>query len=745
MTQHIAVASSNAASSSRRKVSRRQVMIGAAGFTFAVALGVDRRAAAAVLAGEQAGKALSPWVSIAADGTITIMSPATEMGQGSMTSLPLIIAEELDADWSKVRVVPAPPIDAIYGNPGFAGMMYTAGSNAVTSYYRPLRVFGAQVRRVLLDNAGKKLGVPVVELTTEPSTVVHAASGRKLGYGEIAAFAEVPSKAPEIKPEELKKSSEFRLIGKDVMRIELPHKVDGSARYAIDVQVPNMLYGSVLRAPIEGAVPDKIDDAKAKVIAGPVRIVRLPYGVGVLADTPWAAFEARRALSVTWSRTGTAWGFDSDKGLERFAADVKDPSRGATEWSRIGDARAEMPKASSTFDAEYRCDYAYHAQMEPLNAIASVSPAGDSVEIWAGTQSQSIACEAPAKMLGIPRDKVKLHDMLMGGGFGRRGNRDVDFIIDAVLLSKEAGRPVKVMWTREDDVHNGRFRPISAHYLKAGFDPAGKLTAWHHRIAVDRVGPYMDPVRYQMSGGKDGIAMLGADLRGYDVPHQLVEQLYRDTGVRTNPLRGISFTANRFATETFMDEIAVKRGIDPVKFRLELLKNTPRAVKVVERVAEMANWGTKREGRGFGFAFLDYSGSQVAGIAEVSLDRGSGQIKVHNFWCTIDCGVAVQPDNVAAQSESSIVYGLGLALIERITVKNGAVEQSNFYDYRVPRMNEVPLMHVEVIPTDNHPTGAGQMATPLVAPAISAAVMQLTGVRLRHTPFTPERVKAALG
>ena len=278
------------------------------------------------------------------------------------------------------------------------------------------------------------------------------------------------------------------------------------------------------------------------MIAGPVRIVRLPYGVGVLADTPWAAFEARQALtqSVTWTRTGTAWGFDSDKGMERFAADAKNPARGATEWSRVGDLRAEMPKAASTMEAEYRCDYAYHAQMEPLNAIASVAPAGDSVEIWAGTQSQSIACEAPAKLLGIPRDKVKLNDMLMGGGFGRRGNRDVDFIIDAVLLSKEAGRPVKVMWTREDDVHNGRFRPISAHYLKAGFDPSGNLAAWHHRIAVDRVGPYMDPVRYQMSGGKDFIAMLGADLRGYDVPHQLIEQLYRDTGVRTNPLRGIS-------------------------------------------------------------------------------------------------------------------------------------------------------------------------------------------------------------
>ncbi len=269
--------------------------------------------------------------------------------------------------------------------------------------------------------------------------------------------------------------------------------------------------------------------------------------------------------------------------------------------------------------------------------------------------------------------------------------------------------------------------------------------AWHHRLVGDRVTPYFDPVRYERAGKKDFILMLGADLKGYDVPHQLVEQIYEDTGVRTAPLRGISFTANKFATETFIDEIAVKRGVDPVKFRLELLQKTPRAVKVVERVSQMANWGRKVEGRGFGFAFLDYSGSQVAGIIEISLDRRTGQIKAHNFWCTIDCGTAVQPDNIVAQTEGSTVYGLGLALSESITIKDGAVEQSNFYDYLVPRMNQVPQMHVEVIQTDNHPTGVGQMATPLVAPAISNAVMQLTGVRMRHTPFTPERVKKALG
>ena len=572
-------------------LSRRQVMIGAAGLSFAIAL--SGRADAATLAAQRTGRELSPWISIAPDGTITIMSAATEMGQGSMTSLPLIIAEELDADWSRVRIVPAPPIDRIYGNPGFGGMMYTAGSNAVTSYYRPLRILGAQVRQVLLDNAARKLGVPVEELTTEPSTVVHAKSGRRLSYGDVAAIAELPAKAPEIKPEQLKKPADFRLIGKDVMRIELPSKVNGSAKYGIDIQVPGMVYGTVLRAPVEGSVPGRIDDAKAKAVPGVISVVRLPHGVGVVAESAWAAFSARQALigAVTWSRTGTAWGFDSDKGVETFAADAKNLSRPSRDWSAQGDARGEFQKAASMVEAEYRCDYAYHAQMEPLNAVASVAPGGDAVEIWAGTQSQTTATEAPAKFLGIARDKVKLHDLLMGGGFGRRGNRDVDFIIDAVMLSKESGRPVKVMWTREDDVHNGRFRPLSAHYLRAGFDGTGKLTAWHHRVAADRITPFMDPVRFQLGGGRDGMVMAGTDVRGYDVPHQLVEQLYRDTGVRTNPLRGIGVTANKFATELFMDEVARKRGADPLAFRLELLKGTPRAYKAVERVAQMADWG----------------------------------------------------------------------------------------------------------------------------------------------------------
>src|SRR5215470_17534934 len=297
-------------------------------------------ASAAVRSADMPGKVFSPWVSIAPDGAVTIMSPATEMGQGSMTSLPRIIAEELDADWESVRVVPAPPVDSMYGNPGFGGMMYTAASNAVTNYFRNLRLFGAQVRRVLIDNAAKKLSVPVEELNTEPSVVVHAKSGRRLSYAEIAAFAELPAKAPEIKPEHLKKASEFRLIGQDTTRVELPSKVNGSAEYAIDVQVPDMIYGAVLRAPVEGAAPDRVDAAGATAITGVTKVVKLPYGVGILAKTPWAAFEAKEVIarSVTWTHTGTAWGFDSDKGMEQFAAAAANLHAPASDWDKQGDA-----------------------------------------------------------------------------------------------------------------------------------------------------------------------------------------------------------------------------------------------------------------------------------------------------------------------------------------------------------------------------------------------------------------------
>jgi isoquinoline 1-oxidoreductase beta subunit len=728
---------------------RREFMVGAAGLTFAFLLPgcapVARKDGTATLATSTGNApAFNPWVSIATDGTIYIQSPAVEMGQGSLTSLPLIVAEELDADWSKVRVVPAPPDDKLYGNPGFGGTMLTAGSNTVRSYFQPLRVFGAQVRRVLLENAARRWGVPTSELTTEPGVVVHEKSGRRLTYGAIAAFAEIPAKAPEIKPEELKKPQAFRLIGKDVLRVDLPGKVDGTARYSIDVEVPGMLYGTILRAPVEESAPVDVDDAAARAIPGVMRVVRLPFGVGVIADTPWAAFAAKDALRITWDRKAPGWGFDSDEAIERYAAAARDLGTPGKPWAAAGDVQAAFEQAKTVLEGEYRCDYAYHAQMEPLNSTAAVSPSGEACEIWVGSQSQTIAVAAVAKTLEIPTDKVRLHDTLLGGSFGRRGHRDEEFVVDSVLLSKEVRRPVKLMWTREDDVRNGRFRPMSAHFLRAGLDQSGRITAWHHRLACDWVLPYMDPVRYRGLRENDVIAVAGTEVASYGIPNRLAEQLGQKTGMRTSPLRGIGFVANKFATEAFLDEIAERRRMDPIALRLELLENLPRGEAVVHAVLEMSDYRRPRPGRGVGLAFVDYSNTMVAGVAEVSVDRASGVIRVHRFWCAIDPGIAVQPDNIVAQTESSIVYGLGLALTERISIKDGMVQQSNFYDYRVPRLRDVPEMHVKLMPTAGPPTGVGQMATPLVAPAIAAAVRAATGARLRHAPFLPERVLVAM-
>jgi isoquinoline 1-oxidoreductase beta subunit len=301
-----------------------------------------------------------------------------------------------------------------------------------------------------------------------------------------------------------------------------------------------------------------------------------------------------------------------------------------------------------------------------------------------------------------------------------------------------------VMWTREDDVHNGHFRPITAHYLRAGLDASGKLVAWHQRVVGDRVLPFEDPPRFHANHDRDYLLMNGVELKSYDIPNQYGGQIPRDTGVRTCPLRGIGFTANKFVVEAFVDEVALKRGVDPVEFRLQLLRNTPRGQKVLQRVAEMADWSRKRDNTALGCAFIDYNDTLISGVAEVSVDHSTGEIKVQNFWCVVDCGIAVQPDNVVAQFEGGIVYGLGLALTEEISIRDGAVQQNNFYDYRVMRMNDLPKIHVEVIPTDNHPTGVGQMPVPIVAPGVNNAVARLTGVRLRESPMTPDRVKKAL-
>ena len=724
---------------------RRQFMVGAAGMTFGVATAGPLLSALLVTDAQAQlnNVRINDWVTVFTDGTVAIMSPAAEMGQGSLTSLPRIVADEMDADWARVKVLASPANDKVYGNPGRGYTQYTAGSATVTGYFNSLREFGAQVRHVLMDNAAQRWGVPMAELSTQPGVVLHQKTARRLTYGEIAAFAKIPATAPQVMVEPVS-TANFRLIGTDTPRVDVEGKQRGAAQYSIDVQVPGMIYGAILREPVDGAGVEKVDDIAARAVDGVINVVPLKYGVGVLADTPWAAFQGRKALKVTWGRKAQGQGFSTDAGYAKFSAAAKDPAQPVIDWERKGDAAAKLKSAASIVDAEYRSDYAYHAQMEPLNSVAAVSPAGDAVEIWCGVQSQTIAVTQAAQALGIAESKVKFNHHLLGGGFGRRGNRDADFVVDSVLLSKASGKPVKVIWTREDDIHAGRFRPLYVNRLRAGLDAAGNVAGWYHRAVCDHVMAFMDPVRYKVVKGRDPIALLGTEVPAYDFPDRTIEGVLETTGMRTNPLRGIGFTANSFATEVFVDELAVKAGVDPVEFRLRQLKHLPRARHVIEETAKMADWTRKRPGRGLGVAYVSYSGTQIAGIAEVSVDKQTGAIKVHDFWCTIDCGVAVHPDNVIAQTESSIVYGVGLALTERISITDGAVDQSNFFDYHVPRMRDVPQMHVKLVQTKNHPTGAGQMAVPLVPSAISNAVFQLTGVRLRQQPMLAGRVKTAL-
>src|SRR5215471_1766447 len=435
----------------------------AAGLSFAFTLAADPRSLVNEAAAADAPLSANAWITIAPDGAITIVSPAAEMGQGSFTTLPLIIAEELDADWSKVKpILPPAWDDKAYGNPAYGGTFQTSASASVNGYFKALRIAGAQARRVLLDAAAAKWNVPVSELSTEPSVVVHKASNRRMSYGEIASFAKAPAELPKIEDKDLKSPASFRFIGKDVPRAELPTKVTGAAKYAMDVQVPGMVYAAVLQSPYPAGAPETVDDVAARKVPGITDVVRLPDGVAVIGDTVEGTQAAKKLLKVTWS-SAAGVSHDSERALEEFAAVGRDLGRSGVPYETKGDAKGAMAGAVKVFRGDYRTRYVYHAQMEPLNATASVSADGKSAEIWAGTQGASAALNQVARLLQTERAKLTLHQHVLGGGFGRRGQHEV--IIDAVRLAKALGKPVKLVWSREDDIAFGKFRPMTAHHI----------------------------------------------------------------------------------------------------------------------------------------------------------------------------------------------------------------------------------------------------------------------------------------
>jgi isoquinoline 1-oxidoreductase beta subunit len=690
---------------------------------------------------------LNAWVTIGADNSITILCPTSEMGQGVLTALPLILAEELDADWSKVKCEFAPGNPRVYGGAHkmFPGAQVTLASVSVPAYYMPLRTAGAQARRVLLDSVAKQWGVPVEELTTERSVVSHQKSKRTISYGEIVKFATVPAELPKIAETDLKKPAQFRLIGRrDIKRVDVPSKVNGTARFGIDVQVPGMVYASLLHAPMDGVKIESVNADDVKKIKGVTHVLSLPFGVAVVADTVEASRSGRMALKVKWDTSAAkAAPFDSEAAKEEYARKAKDPTAEVKDAFKNGDADKALAGAAKTLEAAYWSEHTYHAQMEPMNAVAKVAEDGLSAEIWVGTQVQPLAAAVVAGVLKTTPDKIKINLQLLGGGFGRRIWPDAP--VQATVIANIVKKPVKLMLTREDDIAAARPRPMTHHLIKAGLDDKQNLVGWHHRIVAENVDSVAAPPRFQATGGRDYIGWVGMEQNFYTIPNFKADAVREQRGIRVHAWRGIGAGYNKFVTESFVDEIALARGVDPLAMRLELAKDHPRAQAVINAVAQMSNWKKKRKaGRALGMAFSDYHDTLTAGVAEVSVDAKTGKIKVHNYWIAVDPGLVIQPENAEAQIESAIVYGLSGALSEELSMKGGAIQQSNFNDYHVLRMSDMPQLHIKVIASNNPPTGMGEVGIPTVAPAIGNAVAALTGKRLRHLPMSSDRVKKAL-
>jgi isoquinoline 1-oxidoreductase beta subunit len=715
-----------------RVLSRRVFVLGAP-----LGVGVAFALAPPAASGETA-LPLSAWVEIAADGGVTIRFAQAEMGQGIMTALPLILAEEMDADWASVRVLQSACDGALFG---VNGAIKTFGSTAISSNYTRFRLIGAHVRRCLMLQAASVLGVTPAELTTRPGVVVHDASGRRLTYGRLAQDMRLPPNMPAVTQADLKPAHAFHYIGKALPRVDVAEKVNGSAAFGIDIRLPSMLYGAILRPNVQGETPVAVDSVQALKIPGVLKIVNLSSGIGVIGKTVAATQAAKDALRVTWSGKAKARNYNSEAVSAAYREAVENSSTPCVAFLKTNDAPVAFAGAHATLSATYTADHAAHLCMEPMNATVLAN--SNSVEVWAGTQAPTKVQLAIAKLAAVPIGQVTVHSMLLGGGFGRRF--EVDYAVDAYLLAKEMpGQPVKLMFSREDDVRNDPYRPLVAQSVEVGLGSDGSIVSWRQRIAGESYFARTGPAFLEKLGGKDPL-VTGLGTIAYPVGSQLMEYVRQDRGIAVGALRGTDAGYTIFAVESMIDEIALHIGADPVEYRILLLKGNARAVGAIREVAAMADWPRKRPGRGLGIAFSGDLSSFVAVVAEISLDPQSSAITVHGIWCAVDAGLVIQPINLEAQLEGGLVFGLGLALTEQLNIKDGASVETNFDDYKVLRMSDLPDIQIRLIHTDNPPSGAGEAGIPAIAPAIANAVAQLTGgKRVCQLPMLPARVKAAL-
>jgi isoquinoline 1-oxidoreductase beta subunit len=724
------------------RFSRRSFIAHGGATAIAVAFGVtleQAQANAATASAATANASFTPnaWVIVGADDTVTIMSGQAEMGQGIMSGLSLLIAEDMDADWGKVRVVQSPSDPKIYGINGSLG---TFGSTSTRTFYEKLRLVGAQTRRILMMNAADRWGVPLGEVSTNAGVLLHEKTGRSLSYGAIAATAKIPDPLPVLTAADLTPADKFRYIGKSVPRVDIPLKVNGTAIFGIDTQLPNMLYGAILRPVAQGEKPVAVDDHDALAVPGILKVVALPNGVGVIGETIEATLKAKLALKVKWSTDAKARNYTSAAVMADYRALVRDKSAPVATTAIVGDFSKSIAEAAKTMVREYTADHVAHFCMEPMNATALVD--GDKVDVWASNQSPSNIKGMVAAAGKLSPDNVTVHSTFLGGGFGRRFEGDVGR--DAYMLAKEMpGRPVKVIWTREDDVQNDPYRPLVAQLVEVGLDKDGNLTAWRQRIVGDSYMARTLPFLMEKLHGFDPLVATVGD-PSYPTPAGVTEYIRQDRGINVGALRGISAGYTVFAVESMIDELAAEAKADPLAYRLAHMKDNPRGVKVLETAARMANWTEKRANRGLGIAYSSDCGSHTAMVAEISLDEAAGAIRVHKVWCASDVGIALQPRNVMGQLEGGIVFGIGPALYEQLNIRNGEIEEANFGEYRVMRMSDVPEIEIELIASAYPVGGVGEAGVPPISPAIANAFAQLTGKRIRQLPMLPARVKAVL-
>jgi len=720
----------------RRDFLKSAGSIGAVALTIGFELGGATRRAFGAPAAPVAGGGFTPnaFLRIGSDSSVTVIAKHVEMGQGAYTGIATIVAEELDADWKQVRVESAPADAKRYANLAFGTIQGTGGSSAMANSWNQLREAGGKARAVLLAAAAKEWKVPVAELTVEQGTVYHAGKKRRAAFGALVATA---ATLPIPETVQLKDPKDFKLIGHQVPRVDAAAKSDGTAQFTIDVVLPGMLVALLKRPPLFGATVKSFDAAAAGAVPGVVKVVQVPGGIAVVAKSFWAAKQGRDALKIEW---------DDSKAEKRSSATLMDEYRKLADQPGLparkdGDAVQAIKDAKRKVSASYEFPYLAHAPMEPLDAVVKLS--ANSCEIWAGDQFQTVDQANAAHTAGLDPQQVSIHTLYAGGSFGRRANPGSDYIVEAVSIAKAFGAdgtPIKLQWTREDDIHGGLYRPMYFHKLEAGLNAEGQLTGWRHVIVGQSIVAGT-PFAGLIKDGIDGTSVEGAANIPYAIPNVAVDLSTTQTGVPVLWWRVVGSSHTAFAVEAFIDEVAHAAGQDGYTFRRKLLDQHPRMKAVLELAADKAGWSTPLPpGKGRGIAVAEAFKTFVAQVAEVSVDK-DGQVKVDRVVCAVDCGTPINPDIIAAQMEGGIGFGLGAILYSAITLKDGRIEQDNFNAYRVLRINEMPKVEVHIVPSAEPPTGVGEPGVAPVGPAVANAIFAATGKRHYVLPFT--RVSAS--